>query len=91
MSIRELIKTAPITRSAELRLVGITVKVTHVMPERWIDLPEAEEEMALMLRESLDDKIYGDLRRKLDNILLNSHRQDISDKARAALQALFEP
>jgi hypothetical protein len=91
MSIRELIKTLPVRRRGSMRTIGLQVSAVQHMPPAWIDLPEAETEMESVLRQGLDEKIYGDLREKLSHIVFRSHYHDITPEARAALLALFEP
>jgi hypothetical protein len=47
--------------------------------------------MESVLRRGLDDKLYGELRKKLADIVFISHYHDITPEARAALLALLEP
>ena len=91
MSIRELIKTLPIRRRGLLREIGLQVSASQDMPPEWVDLPEAEEEMESVLRQSIDKKLYGELRKKLSDVVFISHYYDITPEARAALLALLEP
>jgi len=90
MSIRELIKTLPIRRRGSLREIRLQVSAMQNMPLEWVDIPEAEEEMESVLRQSIDRKLYGDLRKKLSDIVCGRFYYDISPNARAALLALFD-